>query len=254
MSASHSHHRPTPLSELIEPDEFTRRHVGPSPDDVAHMLSTIAVVVDRRVARRHDAGLDRRSWTARPPGRRARTRGTRERSASHRLEEPAGDEPDRHGLHRHDHPAGDRPQRARESRLVHGLHAVPTRDQPGSTRGAAQLPDAGDRADRARCRQRITARRGNGSRRGDDDGTPSVEVGLRSIRRPPRHPSADDRRAADPSRAGRHRPRRRRRRSARHTTTACSARCSACRHRPAPSSTGPMPSPRSTPTAESRSW
>ncbi len=41
MSATQ--HRPTPLAELIEPDEFTRRHVGPSPDDVAHMLSTIAM-------------------------------------------------------------------------------------------------------------------------------------------------------------------------------------------------------------------
>ncbi len=43
MSTSHLHRRPAPLSELIEPDEFTRRHVGPSADDVAHMLSTIAM-------------------------------------------------------------------------------------------------------------------------------------------------------------------------------------------------------------------
>ncbi len=43
MSELHSRIRPAPLSELIEPDEFTRRHVGPSPDDVAHMLSTIAM-------------------------------------------------------------------------------------------------------------------------------------------------------------------------------------------------------------------
>ena len=43
MSAPISHNRPAPLSELIEPDEFTRRHVGPSSDDVAHMLSTIAM-------------------------------------------------------------------------------------------------------------------------------------------------------------------------------------------------------------------
>ena len=30
-----------PLDELIEPDEFTRRHIGPSPDEVATMLQTI---------------------------------------------------------------------------------------------------------------------------------------------------------------------------------------------------------------------
>ena len=34
---------PVPLDRLIEPDEFTRRHVGPSPDDVAQRLATIGV-------------------------------------------------------------------------------------------------------------------------------------------------------------------------------------------------------------------
>lgn len=34
---------PTPLSELFEPNEFVRRHIGPSPDDMAHMLSTLGV-------------------------------------------------------------------------------------------------------------------------------------------------------------------------------------------------------------------
>jgi glycine dehydrogenase len=34
---------PRSLSTLIEPDEFARRHIGPSPDEVAHMVRTIGV-------------------------------------------------------------------------------------------------------------------------------------------------------------------------------------------------------------------
>ena len=32
---------PTPLSDLFESDEFVRRHVGPTPGDVAHMLDAV---------------------------------------------------------------------------------------------------------------------------------------------------------------------------------------------------------------------
>ena len=32
---------PTPLSDLFETDEFVRRHVGPTPEDVAHMLDVV---------------------------------------------------------------------------------------------------------------------------------------------------------------------------------------------------------------------
>ncbi|WP_420450269.1 aminomethyl-transferring glycine dehydrogenase [Ilumatobacter sp.] len=34
---------PTPLSELVETDEFVRRHVGPSPSDVEEMLATLGL-------------------------------------------------------------------------------------------------------------------------------------------------------------------------------------------------------------------
>ncbi len=34
---------PIPLSDLIEPDEFVRRHIGPSDADLAHMLATLGV-------------------------------------------------------------------------------------------------------------------------------------------------------------------------------------------------------------------
>ena len=73
-------------------------------------------------------------------------------------------------------PPGDRPQRLREPGVVHGVHAVPARDQPGSARGAAQLPDDDRRADRARDRQRLAARRGDRGGRGDDDGAPARRV------------------------------------------------------------------------------
>ena len=49
----------------------------------------------------------------------------------------------RHGVLRHVHAAGHPAQRAREPGLVHGVHALPARDQPGPARGAAQLPDDG---------------------------------------------------------------------------------------------------------------
>jgi glycine dehydrogenase len=38
---SRSPAQPTPLAELFEPQEFTRRHIGPSPDDLDVMLSVI---------------------------------------------------------------------------------------------------------------------------------------------------------------------------------------------------------------------
>ena len=34
---------PTPIADLFEPDEFVRRHIGPSASDMAHMLDTIGV-------------------------------------------------------------------------------------------------------------------------------------------------------------------------------------------------------------------
>jgi glycine dehydrogenase len=40
-SVSATDSRPAPLRGLIEPDEFVRRHVGPTDDDIAHMLAVI---------------------------------------------------------------------------------------------------------------------------------------------------------------------------------------------------------------------
>ena len=84
--------------------------------------------------------------------------------------EPAADADDRPGLPRHHHAVGDPPQRAGDPGLVHRLHAVPARDQPGPAGGPAQLPDHGLRPDRAADRRRQPAGRGHGRRRGDDAG------------------------------------------------------------------------------------
>ena len=79
---------------------------------------------------------------------------------------------DRARLPRHRHAARRPAQRARGPLLVHRLHAVPARDQPGPARGAAELPDDGQRPDRAADLQRLAARRGHRGRRGDDAGPP----------------------------------------------------------------------------------
>ena len=58
------------------------------------------------------------------------------------------DPDDRPGLPRHPHARRDPAQRAREPGLVHRVHALPGRDQPGPARGAAQLPDRRRRTSR----------------------------------------------------------------------------------------------------------
>ena len=52
---------PTPprsLHSLVEPDEFTRRHIGPSPEDVTAMLQVLGADSVDAVGLGDDAGLD----------------------------------------------------------------------------------------------------------------------------------------------------------------------------------------------------
>ena len=113
-----------------------------------------------------------------------------------------------------DHHAGRRPaQRAREPGLVHGLHAVPARDQPGSVGGPPELPDDGDRSHRARDGQRLPARREHRGGRGGHAHAPSRHQRFESGDRRRRLPAADHRRAGDAPRrrsasSGRGRPER----------------------------------------------
>ena len=87
--------------------------------------------------------------------------------------------------------------------LVHGLHAVSAGDQPGPARSAAQLSDADLRSDRARRRQCVAARRGDGRRRGDGARQARGQVEIHGIFRRSRVASADARRAAHARRAAR---------------------------------------------------
>ena len=106
------------------------------------------------------AGLD-------PAGRPARSRQAPERDRGDRAygrarrPEPGLHLADRPRLFRHDLACGDPAQHPGEPGLVHGLHALPARDQPGPAGGAAQLPDHDLRSHRARRRQRLAARRGD---------------------------------------------------------------------------------------------
>ena len=107
------------------------------------------------------------------------------------------------GLVRHGHTAGHPPQRAGEPGLVHGLHALPARDLPGSPRGAAHVPDDGHRPHGHRDRQRLDARRGHRRGRGHGPRAPGQPEGRRRLRRRPRHPPADLRGGRDPGRTAR---------------------------------------------------
>ncbi len=136
--------------------------------------------------------------------------------------------------------------------MVHGLHAVPARDQPGSPRGVAQLPDDGRRPDGSRHRQRVAARRGHRRRRGDGDGAADHPRCRRSVLRPrgrriprrsPCSRPAPSRSASSWSSAT----------STCWTATGSSGRCSAIRRRPAASPTGPRRSNGPTRSARRRS-
>ncbi len=139
---------------------------------------------DAQDARREQPrGADGRRRARPDPFRRARAasrrhgaRGGRRAARDRRAEQPARRD-DRARLPRHDHPARRTTQRARGPVLVHRLHAVPARDQPGPARGAAQLPDDGRRPHRAVDLQRLAARRGHRGRRGDDARAPREEEG-----------------------------------------------------------------------------
>ncbi len=203
------------LAELSGADDFARRHIGPDHDEQAQMLAALglgsldelldaAVPPSIRMARA--AGAARRSDRGRRAGRAARPRGT----------QPGAHLAHRHGLLRHRHAPGDPAQPPGEPRLVHRLHAVPARDQPGAARGPAQLPDDGERPHRHGSGQRLHARRGHRGGRGDGHGPPALEERQRRVPRRCRHPSPDGRGAPDEGRAGGHRGGGRRPRRGRH--------------------------------------
>ena len=219
---------------------FADRHLGPRPDDVERMLGVLGVatldeLIDQAVPKTIRTDQPLRLPDARSePEVLATLRALAE-------PQPGGDVADRHRLPRHPHPRRDPAQRAREPGLVHGVHALPARDQPGSARGAPELPDDGHRPHRDGHRQRIDARRVHRRRRGDDADPP-----VHQARR--RRPSS-----STPRRTPRRSPwsRRGRSRSASSSSSAtwptssrprCSAPCSSTRARAGSCATSPPPS------------
>ena len=151
--------------------DFASRHIGPSPDEVRRHARR------RRRRRASTSSIARDAARGDPPARRrcaigaGPVRGRSARAAARARErEPGAHLADRPGLPRHDHAAGHPAQHAREPGVVHGVHAVPARDQPGPARGAAELPDDGHRSHRARHRERVAARRGDRGGRSDGAG------------------------------------------------------------------------------------
>ena len=129
------------------PSRFERRHIGPSPRDVAAMLETVrAKNMESLIGETLPAAIRQKKPLDLPPA-------LSETEALAHMEAIAAQEPgvhlaDRPRLFRH-HPAGRHPaQHPGEPGLVHGLHALPARDQPGPAGGAVQLPDHDLRSDR----------------------------------------------------------------------------------------------------------
>ena len=107
-------------------------------------------------------------------------------------------------------PAGGRPAPP-PRRVVHGLHAVPARDQPGHAPEHLRVRVAARRAGRPRRRLGLALRRRRGDRRGRPDDLPGdpPRPRPRLARRPPALPADDPRRtsrAASSSRRSRSSP------------------------------------------------
>ncbi len=156
----------------------------------------------RREQRRCADGADASRFD--PAGRPTRSRQAAQRNRGHRAygrtrrPEPGLHFVDWPGLFRHDLACGDPAQHLGEPGLVHGVHALPARDQPGPARGAAQLPDHDLRSHRARRRQRLAARRSHRGRRSDGARGAALAGRSKGLLRRQGRASADARRDAHP--------------------------------------------------------
>src|SRR5665647_534393 len=174
-----------PVTRTPAARAFVDRHIGPRPDDVARMLDRIgAPSLDALI----DQAVPATIRTARPLDLPPARSEAEVLAALHASADPA--------------------QRAGEPRLVHVVHAVPARDQPGPAGGAARFPDRDRRPDGAADRRRLPAGRGDRGHRGRAADAASRE-GTRGWRgrRGRRVPAADTRGAAGPGRRDRPAPR-----------------------------------------------
>ena len=196
--------RPPSLTDLERGIPFADRHIGPRPAE----LETDARRHRRRVARR--AGRRGRcplaSAIPSPCRRRCPRRRPRPRRSTSCARSPRATRVTVPmiglGYHGTGHPARHPPQRAGEPGLVHRVHAVPARDQPGPAGGAADVPDRGRRPHRPPGRRRVPARRGHRRGRGHDAAPPGrpreAARGSSSTPTPCRRPSRVLRTRAEP--------------------------------------------------------
>ena len=136
-------------------------------DDRARMLEAIGIASRRRPVRRHPRGAPREP----APPRRARARAPPRRAAPGARRRATGwTSPRSSGAGRVPplEPADRRPDAA-PRRVVHGLHAVPARGQPGHAPEHLRVPVAARRADRDGRRVRLALRRRRRDRRGGAD-------------------------------------------------------------------------------------
>ena len=245
--------RPGALMPLPSPaTTFADRHLGPRPEDVERMLAALGVatldeLIDQAVPKtiRTDQPLTLPDARSEPEVLAVlRALADRNRVVTSLIGT---------GYSRHPHAGRDPAQRAGGPGLVHRLHALPARDQPGPPGGAAQLPDHGDRPHRHGDRQRLHARRVDRRRRGHDPAPALDQAHRGGVLRRRRDPSADDRRRRRPRRADRDRAGRRLARRARPRPR-CSAPSSSTRAPPAWCATWRPPSTPSTPPAGWWRW
>ena len=152
------------------PPSFADATSAPRRPTRPHMLAAIGAASLDALDRGHRAGEHRpprrRCGCPPPSARPRRWPSSRRIAAKNRLLKSFIGQGYHGTPHARRHPA----QHPGEPRLVHRLHALPGRDQPGPDGGAGQLPDHGLRPHRHGDRQRLAARRGHRRRRGDDAG------------------------------------------------------------------------------------
>jgi hypothetical protein len=154
-------------AEKYDPYDFAnRRHIGPSPEEIAEMLrvvgaSTLDVLIAETVPENIRAvkALD----FGRPLSERGALDRLRETADKNRvLTSLIGQ-----GYHGTIMPPAIQRNILENPAWYTALHALPARNQPGPTGGDAQFPDSRPRSYRARHRQCFAARRGDGGGGGD---------------------------------------------------------------------------------------
>ena len=195
-----SDQRSTEPTDVLEPfEDFVHRHVGTSDEEQAGDAQGPRVRDPRRPDRRRRArqrAQPRGHSTCRPRCSEHEVLDELRRLAATQRGRRADDRP---RLLR-DHHAGRHPaQRPREPGLVHGVHPLPARDQPGPAGGAVELPDHGGGPHRARHGQRLAPRREHRGGRGGHAHAPARHGRVRPGRRRCRLPAPDPRRARRPA-------------------------------------------------------